>query len=374
MEYLDRLTLDQLTPMVRTLRQSAESTATSWDKEQLTSGQSGSPVYRVAGGGVDGGTRFNWSLILKYCTNVDGWGHVYAVDDPAWRREILVYQSGLLDGIGGGLRPPRLIASSQQAPSEIALWLEDVGTDWSEKWSIERYARAAYDLGQFNARYAGRPPTERWLGREQWPKYLTGACREAVNSLAEHRDHPEVLAVYPKPVQEQLFALRDDADALARKAYAVSPLTLCHGDPGGRNLYHYEGRTVAIDWFDASVAPLGEEAARMVGSSIHWFFRGQMDQAPTLADWAVEQYVAGLSAGGWNGDADAVRFTFRAALGTMYGLSYTGRAGNIVRGEIEAYASGPYQTTADKLLRHVGEMARFFLTQGDSARALGGKW
>ena len=97
-----------------------------------------------------------------------------------------------------------------------------------------------------------------------------------------------------------------------------------------------------------------------------------MDRAPTLADMAIEQYIAGLSAEGWDGDADAVRFTFRAALATMYGLSYTGRAGNIVRGEIEAYASGPYQTTADKLLRHVGEMARFFLTQSDAARALGG--
>jgi hypothetical protein len=373
MEYLNQLTLDQLTPMVRTLRQSTEVTATSWDKVQLTSGQSGSPVYRITGTALDKGTTFNWSLILKYCTNIDGWGHVYAVDDPAWQREILVYQSGLLDGISGSLRPPRFIASSQQAPTEIALFLEDVGTDWSEKWSIERYATAAYHLGQFNAHYAGRPPTVPWLGREQWRKYLRGACREGIDSLAEHQDHPEVLAVYPKPIQEQLFALRDDADALANKAYALSPLTLCHGDPGGRNLYHYEGCTVAIDWFDASIAPLGEEVARMVGSSIHWFFRGQMDQAPTLADSAIEQYIAGLLAAGWNGNADVVRFTFRAALATMYGLSYTGRAGNIVRGEIEAYASGPYQTTADKLLRHVGEMARFFLTQADAARALGDK-
>ena len=76
MKYLDDLTLDQLSGLVRTLRQNQCAIATSWSYAQLNSGQ---------------------------------WEHIYDVDDPSWQ-----------DGIPGGLRVPRLIASCKQARTEIA--------------------------------------------------------------------------------------------------------------------------------------------------------------------------------------------------------------------------------------------------------------
>ena len=370
MEFLKKLTLDDLSILVRILRENNQSVATSWSKHEITSGGSESPVYRIRGKGHEQGVSFSWSLILKYCTNIGRWGHVYAVDDPSWRLEMLLYQSGLLDGIPSGLRPPRLIAASEQSPTGIALWLEDVGEDWSEKWPVERYAEAAYHLGQFNAHYAGRPPTEAWLGRNQWRDYFEGTCMEGIGLLEKHQDHPDVLAVYPKAIQQRLFALRDMSADFIDQALALSPLTLYHGDAGGRNLYNFEGCTVAIDWFDAGIAPLGEEVARMVGSSIHWFFHGRMHLATELADGVIQQYLDGLREAGWCGDEEAVRFTYRAALAVIYGLSYSGRANTIVRGEIEAYATGPYQTTAAALLQHIGEMARFFIEQAEQAQAL----
>jgi len=163
MKYLDDLTLDQLSGLVRTLRQNQCAIATSWSYAQLNSGQ---------------------------------WEHIYDVDDPSWQ-----------DGIPGGLRVPRLIATSKQAPIEIALWFEDVGEKWAEKWSVARYAEAAYHFGHFNGHYAGRPPSEPWLGREPWRSYIEGECTDCIGYLAQHRDHPDVLAVYPRSVQQQLFAL-----------------------------------------------------------------------------------------------------------------------------------------------------------------------
>ena len=59
-------------------------------------------------------------MILKYSTHSGQWEHIYDVDDPSWQIETLLYQSGLLDGIPGGLRVPRLIASCKQARTEIA--------------------------------------------------------------------------------------------------------------------------------------------------------------------------------------------------------------------------------------------------------------
>ncbi len=73
-----------------------------------------------------------------------------------------------------------------------------------------------------------------------------------IGGLEKNRDHPEVLAVYPRTIQQRLFALRDDSADFIARANARSTSTLYHGDASGRNLYDYQSDTVAIDWFSAS--------------------------------------------------------------------------------------------------------------------------
>ena len=252
MEYTDHLDQAEFTRLARISRDSASAAVDSWELIPISGGQSGALVYRAKGTGTDLERPFNWSLILKNCSNIGQWGDVYAADDPCWQREMLIYQSDLLAGIPGGLRPPRLVDASRQSPTEIALWLEDVGDSWSEQWSLERYNLAAFHLGQFNAHYADRPPQDTWLGRDQWSKYVGNECMGGIGGLEKNRDHPEVLAVYPRTIQQRLFALRDDSADFIARANARSTSTLYHGDASGRNLYDYQSDTVAIDWFSAS--------------------------------------------------------------------------------------------------------------------------
>jgi hypothetical protein len=79
-----------------------------------------------------------------------------------WRRELLVYQSGLLDGLPQGLVAPCCFGSAELPGSVICLWLEDLGEPDPAGWSLERYALAARHLGRLNGRFASALPPFPW--------------------------------------------------------------------------------------------------------------------------------------------------------------------------------------------------------------------
>ena len=229
-------------------------------------------------------------------------------------------------------------------------------------WPPSTWGNSAY--------YAGRPPQDHWLGRDQWSNYVNEFCPSAIGGLKKYQDHPEVLAVYPRSVQQKLYALNDECAKLIARAQAPSTLTLFHGDSSGRNLFDYQGATVAIDWSEVGIAPLGEEIARMTGSSIHWFYIGRMDQAPALADLVLTRYIEGLRDAGWQGNPAAVSYTFRAVLATIYALCYTVFADGIAENRIEDRARNAYKTTVPKLLAHMGGISLVGLDQADEAQGL----
>ena len=75
-----------------------------------------------------------------------------------WRREAEAYRSGLLAGLGGGLRAPRCGLVADRGDGSVALWLEDLLGDPASSWSLDRYHRASRHLGQAQGEYiAGRP-------------------------------------------------------------------------------------------------------------------------------------------------------------------------------------------------------------------------
>ena len=87
-------------------------------------------------------------------------------DDPVhwnyWRREALVYETGLPEAFAGsGLRAPECHAAVVRGPHEVALWLEDAQP--TEEWSVERVARTALEPGARRGRSSpdGRSRTSR---------------------------------------------------------------------------------------------------------------------------------------------------------------------------------------------------------------------
>ncbi len=117
-----------LTPLVRQALRNESAEVTSFQYAALSSGFAGMTVgghgtFRFRG--VAGGA--SWSLILEVLGRTAGAGSDAPRDWNYWKREVLVYQSGLLAGLPQGLSAPRCFGVSAQADDEYWIWLEDLG-------------------------------------------------------------------------------------------------------------------------------------------------------------------------------------------------------------------------------------------------------
>jgi hypothetical protein len=137
MPVLPLSSLDQttLTPIVRDTLDSSRAEVTTWQITPITQGKaSPAGVCRIAGTAQDNGNIRTWSLIVKdlkssaqsinadYNTSTDPTADLY------WRRELLLYQSGLFDTLPEGLVAPRCYHIDEE-PDEGRIWMEDVRED-----------------------------------------------------------------------------------------------------------------------------------------------------------------------------------------------------------------------------------------------------
>jgi len=201
-----------------------------------------------------------------------------------WRREALVYGSGLLDGLDG-LRAPQLLGLFEREDGSVAIWLEDVPE--SGPWTPERLGVFARRLGRAQAAFARRLPDEEWLRRGFLARYLqlhdvVGAECEAVLARLETLPH-----------------------------------TVGHNDLHPANV-NGDG-TVVLDWAFSGLAPLGLDPGVLVGDGIADDVI-PADQAEAAGTAVWDGYAAGLSDGGFDGDVDAIRWAFLR--GTALRLSW----------------------------------------------------
>ena len=142
----------RLREVVRAALGAPSATLGAWDAVPLLGGANASNVARalflLRGVARVGPTERPWSLILK------GFAPVADRDDPAhidyWKREWLLYGSGLLEALPAGLRAPRCYACDELADGTVWLWLEHVQEDGERAWPPARWTLGARRLGQFN--------------------------------------------------------------------------------------------------------------------------------------------------------------------------------------------------------------------------------
>jgi len=319
MAHIDRAVL---TAIVRRARLSTTAEVLDWSQTQIKEGMSGGEVYRFAGQGQENGVVFPWSLIYKIIrapTNPKD------PADLAWKREVLAYQAGLLDNLPGKLRAPCCFEVVEPSPAEVSLWQEDV-VDGLEEWPLSRYGLAARHLGEFNGAYlTGRPlPDQTWLHRG-WLRSSADRGLRGLQRVLVERHHPLVSRVNPPDTISRLEQLVADHLVLLDAIFDRLPLTFCHLDSNRRNLFagrsaEGEDETVAIDWGQAGLDPVGIDLACLVHSSLIWRFRGKLDQATELDKVAFEGYLQGLDAAGWRQDPRLVRFAFTAITAIHYAV------------------------------------------------------
>lgn len=329
-------------------------------------------VYRVSGSSRDRSRSVNWSLILKVVqaaeSSVTG-SNESPTSAGYWRRELMMYRSGLLDRISG-VRAPRCygIVESERA---AWLWLEDVADANGSRWPMERFGTVAHRLGEFNGASAAQVAlsADEFLSRG-WLRASIAPMAPAWERLPALRSSPWLQSCWPGNLPEHLARLISEREQLLDTLDRL-PQTICHLDAFPRNVL-VQGTAgsedvIAIDWAFAGYAPIGAELAPLIAAPA-MFFDAEPEQMEEITRIALASYIAGLQSVGWHGDTRIVRFACAASTALRYGLVPFGIIfdDETVRKRFEVFLGRPI----DDILVRYEQVSHFLVAQADEARSL----
>jgi hypothetical protein len=344
-----------------------------WRCAPLHPGFSGAGVYRCSGTGQEAGQPVPWSLILKV-------PHRRAGEESSafcyWKREALVYQSGLLASLPGGLAAPQCFSVEERPDGSVCLWLEDIRESVPGPWSPAQYEAAAHHLGVFNGAYrTGRPlPVFSWL-TTGWLRAWVAQFSPLVGLLQSEStwQNPLIRAAYPVSPAADLLRLWADREPLLA-ALDRLPRTLCHLDAWRNNLLSRvspegEQQTVAIDWAFTGLGAIGEEINALAWGTLG-SFELEPEEARALDTPVFEGYLAGLREGGWQGDARQARFGYAASAPLRYGL-ISGLFGlSVALGNDHGIFEQRFQRPMEDIMKFWAAMTHLLLDLAEEAREL----
>lgn len=304
------------------------------------------------------------SAVLKLIAHSDD-GHVNWRSGEApshwyyWRREVLAYESGLLDGLPGALRAPHCLLVAPRHDGSVGLWLEDLAGLPGTRWDRARYETAARHLGQTQGAYLASTPLrdDAWLSRGWLRAYLSqrDGDRHLLDDPAAH---------FPSAVIARAEAMRADQPVFL-EALAHMPRTLCHLDLHPANLFaDGDLATVAIDWSFVGIGAIGEDAGNLVPDAV-LDFHVPADRIDDLYETVAAGYATGLRDAGWDGSDSVVRLAMAATIAAKYAWILPA----IVRATTERreLLNG---RPLDEALEWWSPTVRFLLDQADVARTL----
>lgn len=323
---MDVVEHDTLVPIVRLILNDKSVSIADWSQEPLDGGLSGAAVTRFKGMAYTATGCKPWSIIRKVLRATNGDQNESAAN--YWKREVLVYQSGLLNNLPINLITPRCIEITKQNEDEYWLWLEDMGNGEDPGRSFEQYGSAARHLGQFNGAYlVGRSlPIVSWLCSLDLGEQLELA-EQGICELPLLSQNPHFSALLTGRRADRIAKLWNRREHLLR-ALEKLPKTFCHGDAFRRNLlfkHNQEGceQTIIFDWGSARNATLGQELVTLFAGTLA-FVELDIEQRPEqiaeLDALIFKNYLVGLQDAGWNGDSKWARFGFAALTALQVGV------------------------------------------------------
>jgi len=290
-------------------------TVTSWTSQPI--GPKGGNfvtggVFRLEGWANAEGSLRQWSMVVKIVRSDPD------RDDPThynyWQREVLAYQSDMLDQWRTEFRVPDCYAVEEKPDGSIWLWLEDMRME-PLVWQDTEYAFTSEELGRFQAAYLlGTPmPQYSWLNKS-WIRSWVNECRRyqswplqdgffigdsRIKQIVERFER--VLSSFDKWV----VALEDLPRTLAHQDFSENNVCMDRDRKG-------TPRLVLIDWQFASVSGIGEDLGRFFGLSIS---RGSIpiERFREYRAIFIESYIEGMRKMGWNGDERLPEFGFLAS-------------------------------------------------------------
>ena len=268
-----------------------------------------------------------WSLVLKIISGAAA-GDGDPQGDHYWKREALLYQSGLLDHLPGSLVAPRCYQASQKG-DEYWLWLEEIKDDLAKPWPVEHYPEVARCLGRFNGAYlTGTPmPDAPWLSR-RWLRNYTQIASQNMGDLAELRKLPYFQRNFSTLDNDFLLEAWERRDEFIGAVERL-PQTFCHQDAFSGNLFWRrdaagQGQLVGLDWSFAGMAAVGEELPPLALVALFGMAL-QPAEAMRFYQTCLESYLGGLAEAGWKADPQLVLFSSLTT--TFYRYLYGGTLG-----------------------------------------------
>jgi hypothetical protein len=237
-----------------------------------------------------------------------------------WKREALVFQSGILRDWDGGLVPVQCYGVSAPTPASVWLWLKDVQETDDILWNLDRHILAAHHFGEFNGAHVGKKLIKvfPWLNQSFIGQYLSTFASLGIGDLVRNPTlwaHPVVKRAFPLPVAGRILRVLENNDKILSKL-TTQPQTLSHQDTDRRNLFARQRaggqtQTVAIDWGFLGLAAVGEDLGNQVFGNL---FHLEVDasEAHPYQEAAFEAYLEGLGEAGWQGNLEGVRFACAA--------------------------------------------------------------
>jgi len=348
-EFVKTVGLDSLKTIIANWHGDGALELLEWQVQLLTGGSTAAGIYRVSGTAHDRGQIAEWSLVLK-CIPAPTSEHgpiLVTSDDPSspgyWKREYLIYTSGLLDNLCPGFAAVRCLLAEEKADA-CWLWFEDLGILNDYQWPVAEFEMAARHLGSFNGMWMAQRklPEFDWLNTSILPVRFTEAqlTEEALRRIAEEfRENPSLEKVWSDELIAGSWTLLVDRNRFLAAQQRL-PKTFLHIDASRKNLHLCsrssgsapeqspgEMTTVAIDWGFAGIGVVGCDLSFLIFGSARWFAL-EPAQIPEADARAFRSYLDGVYSSGWQGDARLVRLGYLLTTVTRFGPIWTILYGN----------------------------------------------
>ena len=355
-----------LTDVVRQDQRSPNFEITSWTAGVLSNKGVANPdgLFVFSGEGCDENGARSWSVVLKVIRtsrSEDIQSYFYDM------RELLVYQSGLLDRLPKILVAPRCyLATTVNGAGWV--WMEHIHDESPKRWDDSHFMFAAKQLGLFTAAMLRDDAIPRmpWFCHDSLHPRETPMASFKKAHVKRHLD---------EDVQERVSRLWDELESFKRVRSRL-PQVICHGDANRRNLMVRQApdrahQLIAIDWPKFGVGPVGAELYSLVGTSafLHEYAPANLH---TLSEQSFDAYVGGLQEGGWQGRKDLVRLAYLSLSATVYGLTAPFVIANFDPAQETAQAEAQRMVglPAEAFNAGTAEVCRFGLDCADEARRM----
>ncbi|MBA2937183.1 DUF1679 domain-containing protein [Paenibacillus sp. CGMCC 1.16610] len=222
-----------------------------------------------------------------------------------WRREALVFESGVLRDLPDSICVTECYLVEEQQDGTIWLWMDNIKGEYAN--TVEQFSFIAKQLGRFNGAYLKGikvVPDHKWICRS-WLKSWTTASRiyapnmEAYVSRLSSENEQSTWDWY-RGILKNIDSAIDSLQQL--------PRVLAHQDLSQMNMLLVKKGTslsqlVLIDWQSMSISGIGEDLGKLFGVNLSLGIIPP-DQYLRFQTSLYDAYLEGLRDMGWQGMQD----------------------------------------------------------------------